>query len=999
MLFFFFSLLAKAKIFHTGTAFHQTITFNKHKEMKKLKEISSSFEGWYYVYVDSKEPLKYLQTKYSIEASNDHKITSRTFLLYLNSHELSRLSKDSLIELRSLEQTEKYIRKSTTHSSNRLKPEKLIKHKLAKTNQRTMNKTIKYFVFISEKNSLPTSKYYQVESKLMKNCYLISIMNEDGSEEKTKEELSSLPYVQMFSQCDELHLKNIFGTGFTQKNTRKPKLLPDTKQEYFERYINDQGITGKGEVVTVVDTLIDINHDMFYDPNVSIQFDDVNIDHRKIIYYDCKSIDEYQSMIGIREHGTHVAGIIAGQSICDNSYLQANNGIAPDAKLIYISDQGIHKQNLITQSIIMNSLNSSISSNSWGSIDYYPIFNWIYGNSYQYNDLIFIMAGGNERQILDENCEYFSINDPGGNKNVLAVGAIDSLTYTINKVIMKDMDRELPSINLQFLEEHYPKGTLDLLKLDREDLFINQNVLLTEDADVACSILYIPERYIVIYYGKTELKCHKYNGYIFTTSDERVIHYSESNKRIYLWTERYLNQSVEYIDADYSSVGPGYKGIIKPDVVSPGTNIISALSSENSFDFYGCPDDGFLHVTSGTSMATPNVAGATALINQYFKEKRNLQLNGADLRALIIASASRPDERKEPDMFIGHGIVDLSTILNFDKSFGVGITQKDSYIENSNHVMTKINVKNNETEFRIVLSYFDIELNIESMIPIMNDLDLVVISPSGKRYLGDHRTDEDSEHFSTNEKVIISKKELEIGEYEIHVYSNIDEVQKFSIVSVGPIDDQLLTFQETLECGCDQCTKHGKCKCDSLHVGNHCQTEIIEMTDSESKIQILHNSIKRIYLNFKTIDSITIKRPDSYKGFYSNVWLGRKCHSALSDYETYLGLDNLATNITLESNESLCIAIFNNHFNDQEYIIQVIGENIDIETNSSSITSNQSDENENEKDKEIKKLRLGIILTGTILGVIIILLVVLFIVIFIIRQKRDSGTTQQGYQP
>ncbi|OHT00028.1 hypothetical protein TRFO_33413 [Tritrichomonas foetus] len=998
MLFFVFLFLSESNIFPTGTAFYKTISFNKQKELKKLKHVSSSFEQWYYVYVDSKDPLTYLNTKYSIKASTDNQISSRTFLLYLSSHEISKLSSDSLIELRSLEQTEKYIPKSTykrSHSSIRFEQEK---PKFPQTKNNTKNKTIKYYVFISETQQLPTSQYYKFESQIIKNCYLISITKEPGSEEKAIKELSSLPYVQLILPFEKPHLKNMFGAGFTQKNSREPKLLPDTKHEYFERYINDKGITGKGEVVTVVDSFIDINHDMFYDPNVSVPFNDINLDHRKIIFYDCESIDEYHNKIEIREHGTHVAGIIAGQTICDNQYLKVNNGIAPDAKLMYMLLNGFYNQGIIVQTEKMNSVNSSISSNSWGLDDFNPTMNWIYGNSNLFDNLIFIMAGGNERYTLDENCEYFTINDPGGSKNVLAVGAIDSLTYTTNKVIMKDMNRKLPSINLQFMEEHYPPGKLDSLNLDRYDFIIDFNVLITDDADIACLNLNIPEL-IVIYYGKDKLTCPKYEGYAFTTSDEAVIQYLESNKRIYLWTERYLNHSIEYKDSTYSSIGPGYKGILKPDVVSPGTYIISALSSEESYEFYGCPSDGFLYVTSGTSMATPNVAGAAALINQFFKEKRDFQLNGADLRALIIASASRPDQTNEPDMFIGHGVVDLSTILCFDQTFGVGITKQDSYIEKSNHMMTKIKVKNNVSDFRIVLSYFDVELYIESMIPIMNDLDLVVISPTGKRYLGDHRSDGDSEHFSTNEKVIISKDELELGEYEIHVYSNVNDPQKFSIVAVGPIDDQLLTFKETLECGCDKCTKHGKCKCDSLHVGNHCQTEIIEMLDKESKIPILHNSIKRVFLNFTTIDSITIQRPDSYKGFNSNIWLGRKCHSALSDYETYIQLENVETNITLDSNEPLCLAIFNNYFTDQEYTIDVIGESIDAETKTSSSSTNESDENENNKDKEITKLRLGLILTGSILGSVIIIIVVLFIVMFLLRRKHDTGTTQQGYNP
>ncbi|OHS98906.1 hypothetical protein TRFO_34739 [Tritrichomonas foetus] len=491
----------------------------------------------------------------------------------------------------------------------------------------------------------------------------------------------------------------------------------------------------------------------------------------------------------------------------------------------------------------MLSFNSTISSNSWGSTGFDPKKNWIYGHSNFYENILFIMAAGNERNYYDQ-WEYFSVCDPGGNKNVLTVGSITSLVKDNNgSVLLTDVDGDLEPISLKIMEEFFNYNLDDVFQ--SQELVVNTNLIITNDTNDAC--LYLGQCYPIIYYGESKLVCKDMEGYVFYTTNESIQQYNIDNKHIYIINERYADQSGEYEAAVYSSLGPAYKGILKPDVAAPGARVVSADSMERSSTQHGCYLNGnTFNVDSGTSMATPNVAGAAALVSQFFKEKKNYYLSGTLLRALMIASASLPDGSKQPNLLIGHGIIDLSTILCFDDSFGVAISDNNTYIEHSKHLMTKIKVNNNNSQFRIVMSYLDVELNIESMIPIVHDLDLVVISPNKKRYLGNHRKDDDSEHLSTNEKVIINEDELELGEYEIHIYSNSYVKQSFSIVAVGPIEDNFnLLFDVTQECGCSECTLTGKCKCDSLHIGNHCQKEILEINDFNSKIQIESSSIQR----------------------------------------------------------------------------------------------------------------------------------------------------------
>ncbi len=76
--------------------------------------------------------------------------------------------------------------------------------------------------------------------------------------------------------------------------------------------------------------------------------------------------------------------------------------------------------------------------------------------------------------------------------------------------------------------------------------------------------------------------------------------------------------------ADFSSAGPTSDGLVKPEVVAPGVNIRSAWLG------------GAQAVMSGTSMATPHVAGVAALILSS-----EPTLSPADVKARILAGTVR----------------------------------------------------------------------------------------------------------------------------------------------------------------------------------------------------------------------------------------------------------------------------------------------------------------------------------------------------------------------
>jgi hypothetical protein len=188
----------------------------------------------------------------------------------------------------------------------------------------------------------------------------------------------------------------------------------------------------------------------------------------------------------------------------------------------------------------------------------------------------------------------------------------------------------------------------------------------------------------------------------------------------------------------FGAVGPTFDGRRKPDLMAPGCNVTSATTGSCA-----------VTTLNGTSMAAPALAAAGALVRQYFEQgfhpsgtasaSNAFTPSGALVKAVLANSAQDvtgipgfPSDRE------GWGRVNLDRALYFvgDAAKLFALEQRNAAgLTTGQQVEFTLHVQS-PTRFDVALVFTDAAGTVNAADPVVNDLDLELVSPSNVTYFG-----------------------------------------------------------------------------------------------------------------------------------------------------------------------------------------------------------------------------------------------------------------------
>lgn len=456
--------------------------------------------------------------------------------------------------------------------------------------------------------------------------------------------------------------------------------LPLIKAPEAWSIVGGRDMAGAGVRVAVIDSGIVPQHPMFlgsdFEPPIDVPQDDycstidVSFCSGKLIvarHYTPSDIDEIEidSPYDIDGHGTHVAGTAVGNTVTDSLGTQLS-GVAPGAylmvyKALWADGSGSASG---TTSGLLQALEDAVSdgahiiNNSWGgsaSISGYQLYTEVF-QRIEASGVVLVTSAGNSGPTAS------TVGCPACAEAGLAVASINSLDSSINTspVSLGELSYSaVPGADVSHPSDvtatAIPASSVDVNNADACAPFIPNSLVGGigivyrggETPDGGACFFYIKAANLknagavgmivvnnqpgdaIVMGGLTDLTFPS----VMIAQDQGVslLNAYFEGAEVTIGAFQGTSLPVGTI-SNFSSRGPNIESsVLKPDVAAPGSPIVSAA--------LGTDNTAYIDL-SGTSMASPHVAGAAAVLLHHRPD-----LSATEVKSALINSAN-PDSAK-----------------------------------------------------------------------------------------------------------------------------------------------------------------------------------------------------------------------------------------------------------------------------------------------------------------------------------------------------------------
>ena len=456
---------------------------------------------------------------------------------------------------------------------------------------------------------------------------------------------------------------------------------------------------GRGVKVAVIDSGIDVTHPCFDDAGYPAQpqVGDPDLTNNKVVVarvFGNRIRQDGLDASAVDSHGTHVAGTVACNAhtpaVIEGVDIPYDpSGVAPRALLgnynVFPGTTGYARSEDILDALDaayedgMDVANMSLGGARNDGGGAFLLDNAI--NNLDRANMVVAVAAGNE------GTGYFTVHYPGAAPRALTAGASTVGHSIVNYVEVAGVDHEAVVGDFKTLDadltaplkvvadpasafDHklnlacdtgpaLPALTGKIALLGRGDCDFTVKMRNAQNAGAVGVIMVdrIEEAPFVMSHNGLEPQ-PTIPGYMVSLSDGAAIDDHDGEPATLEALGIYETDAADTnVMANFSSWGPTHGDLlIKPDVSAPGADVISAFPSHT------CAEPPCWAFLGGTSMATPHLAGAAAVVRGI-----NPSWTAADVRSAVVNTAQRgvlkhPIDRTVTDdvQIVGSGLLDVA---------------------------------------------------------------------------------------------------------------------------------------------------------------------------------------------------------------------------------------------------------------------------------------------------------------------------------------------------